>query len=500
VNPEYRLLRLRTVRLASVALVALIAAGDHAGAASGRHRRPVQSIESRAGGEPIMAIVSLRDQRVTIYDTSGWILRAPVSSGQKGRETPAGIFSVIQKEAEHYSNLYDDAYMPHMQRITWSGIALHGGPLPGYPASHGCIRMPFDFAERLFGETRLGMRVVVAPREVAPVEIAHPALFLPKPGAGAFAAARAAEAAEAARKADEARLAAVTASREAARLTIAVRVAENLKARAETQLAAAETARAAASSPEAKERVEDAKAKAVARIAELQAQLAAAKAELQPKLDAVAPARESAVAAETARVVAVEAAREAARELEPISVFISRKNQRLYVRRAFQPILESDVTIVDPDRPIGTHVFTAMERTEGGADVRWSAISLGGGRPQARAAEPRGRTRGSRGHDIEPPPVEPGGASAALDRITIPQDVLDRLASMASPRSSLIISDEPLSSETGKGTDFVVLLSGEPQGGIKFRRRGPPTEVRYERTRGRPPYWQSPFAGPGSIY
>src|SRR5262249_22850877 len=79
-----------------------------------------------------------------------WILRAPVSSGQKGRETPAGIFSVIQKEAEHYSNLYDDAYMPHMQRITWSGIALHGGPLPGYPASHGCIRLPYDFAARLF--------------------------------------------------------------------------------------------------------------------------------------------------------------------------------------------------------------------------------------------------------------------------------------------------------------------------------------------------------------
>ena len=81
-------------------------------------------------------------------------LRAPVSSGQKGRETPAGIFSVLSKNAEHYSNLYDDAFMPHMQRLTWSGIALHGGPLPGYPASHGCIRLPYSFAERLFGTTR----------------------------------------------------------------------------------------------------------------------------------------------------------------------------------------------------------------------------------------------------------------------------------------------------------------------------------------------------------
>ncbi len=96
-----------------------------------------------------MAIISLHDQQITIYDDQGWILRAPVSSGQKGRETPAGIFGVIQKEAENYSDMYDDAYMPHMQRLTWSRIAIHGGPLPGYAASHGCIHMPDDFAERL---------------------------------------------------------------------------------------------------------------------------------------------------------------------------------------------------------------------------------------------------------------------------------------------------------------------------------------------------------------
>ena len=329
-----------------------------------------------------MAIVSLRNQQITVYDADGWILRAPVSSGQKGRETPAGIFSVIQKEAEHYSNLYDDAYMPHMQRITWSGIALHGGLLPGYPASHGCVRMPFDFAARLFDATRLGMRVIVAPSDIAPTEIAHPALFLSKPSARVLAAARAAEADEAARKADQARLAAVTASREALRAMIPVRVAENLKLRAEAQLVTAEIALGSAMSPEAKERAEDAKAKAVAKIAELQAQLADAKAELQPKLDSVAPAREAAVAAETARISAAEAAREVARELEPVSVFISRKSQRLYVRRAFQPILESPVTILDADRPIGTHVFTAVERTNSDTDMRWSVVSLDGGRPQ----------------------------------------------------------------------------------------------------------------------
>src|SRR5882762_2042802 len=332
VNPKRKQIRLRPAQLAMAGLAALIAAGDHASAIDRRNERPVESIEQRTAGEPIMAIVSLRSQRITVYDAQGWISRAPVSSGQKGRETPAGIFSVLQKDAEHYSNLYDDAYMPHMQRLTWSGIALHGGRLPGYAASHGCVRMPYDFAARLFGATRLGMRVIVAPTDVAPVEIVHRALFPTQLRAGTVAAALAAEADEAASKADQARLAAVTASREAARATM--RAAENLKLRAEAQLAAADRAVASAGSAEAKEQAEEAKAKAVPRAAELEAQWAAAKAELQPKFDSVASAREAAAMAENARVVAAEAARKAALDLEPVSVFISRKSQRLYVRQA----------------------------------------------------------------------------------------------------------------------------------------------------------------------
>src|SRR5882757_9202809 len=214
-NFKRRQTRLRPAYLAVACLAVLIAAGGDAGARGGE--RPIESVATRSASEPLMAIVSLRNQRITIYDAKGWILRAPVSSGQKGRETPAGIFSVIQKEEEHYSNLYDDAYMPHMQRITWPGIALHGGVLPGRPASHGCVRMPYDFAARLFDATAVGMRVIVAPTDVAPVEIAHPVLFQPKPGAVALAAARSAEAEEAARKGVQARLAAVTANREATR-------------------------------------------------------------------------------------------------------------------------------------------------------------------------------------------------------------------------------------------------------------------------------------------
>src|SRR5262249_25730436 len=154
---------------------------------------------------------------------------------------------------------------------------------------------------------------------------------------------------------------------------------------------------------------------------------------------------------------------------------VSRKTQRLYVRQAFEPIFESEVTILDADRPIGTHVFTAMEQTGDGTNIRWSVVLLDSGRRYGGTSEPDGQTRGAGGRDVEPMPMESDSAKTALDRIVIPQDALDRIGGIA-PRSSLIVTDEALSSETGKGTDFVVLLSGEPQGGIKFRRRAPGSE------------------------
>src|SRR5262249_58580649 len=121
----------------------------------------------------------LAEQRVTIYSAKGKIMESPVSSGQTGLETPAGIYSIVQKEEDHHSNIYEDGSMPFMERITWTGIALHGGVLPGYPASHGCVRMPEQFAQRIFGLTDIGMRVVVVRNDIAPAEISHPVLFKP---------------------------------------------------------------------------------------------------------------------------------------------------------------------------------------------------------------------------------------------------------------------------------------------------------------------------------
>ena len=154
---------------------------------------------------------------------------------------------------------------------------------------------------------------------------------------------------------------------------------------------------------------------------------------------------------------------EAARKLEPASVFISRKTQRLYVRQSFEPILDVPVTIQDPGRPIGTHVFTATGSIDGTDELRWTVVSLKGGHGDSRAAAARDVP------DAEPPPADASGAKAALDRIAFPTDVADRIAGIISPRSSVIISDEALSPETGKATEFVVVMTDEPQGGIKSR-------------------------------
>ena len=254
---------LARVCLAVAIFTAATAAGSPAQTASPRKERAAAvSAASRPGGAPIMAIVSLRSQGIIVYDTAHWIMRAPVSSGQTGRETPAGVFSVLQKDADHHSNLYD-AWMPHMHRLTWSGIALHGGPLPGYPASDGGVRLPYDFASRLFEMTKVGMRVIISPDDVAPVEIAHPALPQGKP-VSPDAAARAAEAPDAARKADQAKRAADVASWAAAQAAAPVYAAETLREKAETLLAAANREADKAQAAEAKEAAaaEDAKAKA----------------------------------------------------------------------------------------------------------------------------------------------------------------------------------------------------------------------------------------------
>jgi hypothetical protein len=294
---------------------------------------------------------------------------------------------------------------------------------------------------------------------------------------------------------------------ESARLAKAQRLAEGAKNRAEAMVKSAEEALAAAGSnanpnPTAIERAQEAKAKAAAKVAEAQAQLDAAKAAAEPKVEALTRAREEAKTAEAAKVAAATAAKEAAAKMSPVSVFISRQTQRLYVRQAFQPIFDTPITIKDADKPIGTHIYTALDYVKDGADVRWSAVSMtssqGRHEPEStrRRSESDGYGYARRSQRVdrnaEPVPADVDAAKAALDRLGIPQEAIDRIAEVISPGSVLIVSDEALSKETGKGTDFIVVMSGEPQGSLKIRRRPQPWGGDYERPYGRSPYGRNP--------
>jgi hypothetical protein len=203
-------------------------------------------------------------------------------------------------------------------------------------------------------------------------------------------------------------------------------------------------------------RAEEQKQKAAAKAAEAQTQFDTAKADA--KLEAATAAKDAVKVAEARQADAVKAALEARLALEPVSVFISRATQKLYVRRGtgkpapgggvmFDATIEVPIAIRDPGRPLGTHVFTAVARADAG--LRWTAVTIDSG----------------------------DDAKEALDRIAIPQDLLDRIASTASPRSSIIISDEPLHRETNYRTEFVVVLNNQPQGGIANRPRSPVVKV-----------------------
>lgn len=134
---------------------------------------------------PLVIVVSLPAQQAYVYRNGVRIGMSAVSTGKPGHDTPGGVYTILQKRREHHSNLYDDAPMPFMQRLTWDGVALHAGGLPGYPASHGCVRLPLPFAEKLFNATAAGTVVVIAARDTSPPTVTSPGLFAPVDATGA---------------------------------------------------------------------------------------------------------------------------------------------------------------------------------------------------------------------------------------------------------------------------------------------------------------------------
>ena len=268
-------------------------------------------------------------------------------------------------------------------------------------------------------------------------------------------------------------------------------MAEGAQLKAEAQLQQVERALETQPSPAAARRFEELKAKALERLRIAQTQLEAVKAEGQPRIDAAEAAGEEARTLELAKVAARTEAKSAAAKTTPVSVFISRKTQRVYVRQALQPVLESSLMIRDADEPIGTTIFTALEYKDEGAEVRWSALSMYANADNSEpspSADPRSRAN----RDTAPAATSSEAATAVLERITLPQEAIERINELISPGSSLIVSDEVANRETGNGTDFVVLMSGEPQGGIMIRRRTP-ASYRNGRSRLAPRPSSNPF-------
>jgi hypothetical protein len=452
---------------------------------------------------PLIAVVSIIDQRVTIWSGDVTVARAPVSTGMAGHRTPTGVFSVIGKERYHESNLYSNAPMPFMQRITWSGIAMHAGALPGYPASHGCIRLSDDFAQRFFGMTRMGMRVIIADHDLSPASFTHDALPAPTfvradqmlasdvLPAGRMLLGASPELRAAAGKLlnpiergrlelGRAKVLAHEAQADArALLEIAtIRAVEARSAADNTRAAEAavqsikggrDRALEALVSPALrdgdkprlnaqKEALDTAYFAALARVA-------AARQALHDTDAAAFHAAGEAKAAVAERDAAEHAARVAERATEPVSIFVSRKERRVFVRQGFEPVFEADVEILEPQVPLGTHVFTAVAPPAEGGAMKWVALTVPGQvSGQARSDAPvtpstpsAGRSSSSvRTTEVRAVSLS-GNAGKALDRVKLSDEVLQKISEKLWIGASVIISDHGMSTETGKGTDFVVL-------------------------------------------
>jgi lipoprotein-anchoring transpeptidase ErfK/SrfK len=389
-----------------------------------------QDLATKAKGL-LSVVVSIDKQQLTLYSDGHPIAHSRVSTGTAGHATPTGVFSVIQKDRWHRSNLYDDAPMYYMQRITWSGVAMHQGIVPNYPASHGCIRLPEAFAKQLWGVTRLGVRVIVTRGDVTPVPIANARLF--------------------------------TLKREPLEPKIEPKIDVKIDVKDEPGVTSAERVKAAYGALE------------VAQLSSKKNDVAARNATAtdaaklaDPALDAIAyaiknpretPATSSEVVRSAydtfeapkvrrARTVATNAVAEI-KPLKPgpISVFISRKEGKLFVRKGFDPVFSTPVTFEQPEKPLGTHVYTALAVKDDNTTMRWNVMSMPGGGSAAKKSE-----KGVREYT-----GPASNANEALDRVTIPQDALDRISELMSPGASLIISDQGLGPETGNGTDFIVL-------------------------------------------
>ena len=395
---------------------------------------------------PLQLVVSIAAQKVTLYSNGVRAAQGPVSTGVPGHPTPMGVFSVIEKDRYHHSNIYSGAPMPYMQRITWSGVALHEGVVPGHPASHGCIRLTHDFAAKLWPITKLGVRVLVVRNEVTPVDFTHPKLFAPagKPAGSSIA---------------------LNGATDGRRVRQPIRVAQAAAKSTEavpevTAPGATETNRAQAEGAQPVE--------GIAPMAPSELRKAVTVPE-QPASPTVGPGVTGTLSEDDSVKPApgfdpgkplpprMKLTDQPVKHIGQVAVFISRKEKKIFVRQAMVPLFDMPIVIEQPDQPLGTHVLTAMGMTEDGG-MHWNLMTIPtDGTP---APERRDSRRWSREPAPLPPSVHlkpPSSAAEALDRVQIPKQAIERISELMSVGSSLVISDEGLGRETGRGTEFIVL-------------------------------------------
>src|SRR5262245_24550148 len=353
---------------------------------------------------PMQIVVSIDSQKVTLFSDGVRVAQGPVSTGVPGHPTPMGVFSIIEKDRYHHSNIYSNAPMPFMQRITWSGVALHEGVLPGYPASHGCIRMSHDFAQKLWPVTQLGVRVIVARSELAPADFAHPKLFVPKlkPGEPQIATNG------------------MTDGRDLAPPTVVAQATVNAEDDAARTLPGGAPP-----------------------------QPAAADGDLVKPAPTVDPAKPIAPR--------LKSADQPVKRSGQVAVFVSRKEMKIFVRQGMLPLFDMPLAIDEPDKPLGTHVFTAMSLTDSDAGMRWNLMTV----PNDLSLPPSDPREARRKFKEPPRPIlhlkPPSSAAEALNRIQMPKEAVERISELLIPGSSLVISDEGLGRETGRYTEFIVL-------------------------------------------
>jgi hypothetical protein len=409
----------------------------------------------------LQLVVSVADQRATLYSNGQKIAQSPVSTGTPSHPTPFGIFSVIQKNRWHRSNLYGNAPMWYMHRLTWSGIALHEGHLPGRPASHGCIRLPQDFVSRLWAVSKLGVRVVVSPREITFSEFSHAKLFNPKQ-----------------KPADDAPSVSAPVYRLRSTLDTTgpdhtqgqgLVIATQASADASTEPAMQDTELSSAARAPASTPATDATAtgKPIPPVETVQPAMGVAPSAAATSADPDKPAIDPAELILPRPAPLRSRAGEPPRVSGQVAVFISRKEKRIFVRQGFIPLFDMPVEIADIDRPLGTHLYTAMQVQDEGTRMRWNVLTMAfnvppgtplPSRAKAKAPPPKKNAKDVSKAMPKAPVVKPASnATEALDRVTIPQEAIDRISELVIPGSSLIISDEGLGRETGRYTEFIVV-------------------------------------------